>query len=79
MSRKTLSATYRLVEFGTRLSGNFILDWTTIVLLIVIRNDVYLMHGREMRAAGCPCPSRCGGGEITANACRKKSCLWLTK
>lgn len=46
------------------------------------RNVVYMMHGREMRAgAGCPCPSRCGGGggEITANACRKKSCLWLTK
>lgn len=44
------------------------------------RNVVYLMHGREMRAAAdCLCPSRCGGGEITANACRKKSCLWLTK
>ena len=34
-------------------------------------NVVDLMRGRETRAALCPCPSRCGGGEITANACRK--------
>ena len=74
MSRKMFSTPYRFAESVTRLCTISKQDLAMIDLRIVMEMLVVdLKHGRgrPWSAAVCPCPSRCGGGEITANVCRR--------